>query len=273
MLKKVIGYSTGIVIALLVGHLSGIQQHSTISEQLSEEEQEVVERPSPKPIQIKPQGTTAPVKKSSLSESFIAMLQQEQYQKAVALYYDTQYNDEKLALKLRQIFINYIKNLANSSTHKNLTPQALDAYLAYFYDDVEALLLLAQYYIDNQQLYDALNSLEAAMSYAYDDKNRELATKLYREVDNKINHPQPETSETIDHNGIPLDKHNGQFIISIELTHTPVSLLIDTGASVTTLSKDTYDSIARKINSTYIKQAEFLTANGKTTGELYRINT
>ncbi len=74
-------------------------------------------------------------------------------------------------------------------------------------------------------------------------------------------------------NNIALEKDNNQFIINTTFSEfTNVRLLIDTGASITTLSKEFYQSISNQLKKEYKGQTTFNTANGQTTGEIYLVD-
>jgi clan AA aspartic protease (TIGR02281 family) len=72
---------------------------------------------------------------------------------------------------------------------------------------------------------------------------------------------------------ISLQKIADQFIITTELSGNDTNLLIDTGASVTTVSKEYFKSIQRRSHFSYQQKQTFLTANGETTGEIYTVDT
>lgn len=71
---------------------------------------------------------------------------------------------------------------------------------------------------------------------------------------------------------IPVIKRHNQFIVPLTLSGLSTQLLLDTGASLTTISQDYYRSIASTANLRYKDKQQFLTANGKTTGNIYRID-
>lgn len=71
---------------------------------------------------------------------------------------------------------------------------------------------------------------------------------------------------------IPLKQVANQFIAPVNLSKQPAALLIDTGASMTTISKQFYTSIKRSVNMTYQSTQHFLTANGRTRGDIYQLD-
>ena len=84
---------------------------------------------------------------------------------------------------------------------------------------------------------------------------------------------ETEFSENQEEPSIDLQKVADQFIITTSLSGNETKLLIDTGASITTVSKKYFESIKRRSRFAYQKRQNFLTANGETTGEIYTADT
>lgn len=80
--------------------------------------------------------------------------------------------------------------------------------------------------------------------------------------------PTPSTNTTV-----PLTKIANQFIITVKLSNTPTKLLIDTGASMTTINQSFYETIKSSSSLTYKSTQSFLTANGKVSGDIYTLKT
>ncbi|MFT7388868.1 MAG: clan AA aspartic protease (TIGR02281 family) [Candidatus Endobugula sp.] len=91
----------------------------------------------------------------------------------------------------------------------------------------------------------------------------------------KISALSPKQTETSDINNktISLKKIANQFIITTQLSGHTTHLLIDTGASLTTITKDYYEKIRRSSKFSYVQEQVFLTANGKTIGEIYKVDS
>ena len=66
------------------------------------------------------------------------------------------------------------------------------------------------------------------------------------------------------------DQYTVEAIISSSM---PVSLLVDTGASICTLSQSMYNAIESQIDATFIKDIQLRTAGGTVTAQLYRISS
>ena len=92
--------------------------------------------------------------------------------------------------------------------------------------------------------------------------------------------PEQKTIETSDdsqnsHTGstITLTKVAHQFVVDTLLSNVNAPLLIDTGASITTITEAFYSSIKRKSNLRFQSKQIFNTANGETTGNIYLADT
>lgn len=66
------------------------------------------------------------------------------------------------------------------------------------------------------------------------------------------------------------DQYTVEAMISSSM---PVSLLVDTGASICTLSQSMYNAIESQIDATFIKDIQLRTAGGTVTAQLYRISS
>lgn len=72
---------------------------------------------------------------------------------------------------------------------------------------------------------------------------------------------------------IKLKKISNQFILPVQFANTPVQLLIDTGASITTISQSFYEQIKTSTPLSFKGTQSFLTANGKVDGAIYQLNS
>jgi clan AA aspartic protease (TIGR02281 family) len=82
-----------------------------------------------------------------------------------------------------------------------------------------------------------------------------------------------EKTEKNNTTSVSLKKTANQFVIATQLSGHSTHLLIDTGASLTTISKDYYESIRRSSKFVYLQKQIFLTANGKANGEIYTVDS
>lgn len=103
---------------------------------------------------------------------------------------------------------------------------------------------------------------------------------LWKEKIAKIMPTHNTTSETGDstkdshtESTVTLTKVAHQFIVNTLLSKVNAPLLIDTGASITTITEAFYTSIKRKSNLRFQSKQTFNTASGETTGSIYLADT
>ena len=128
------------------------------------------------------------------------------------------------------------------------------------------------------QEQDILRLVELHMkqgdTYLALDYAEELAGKAQWETQLATLLPEPQTEKQVtNRTSISLQKIADQFVITTQLSGNDTNLLIDTGASVTTVSKEYFKSIQRRSRFSYQQKQTFLTANGETTGEIYTVDT
>lgn len=269
---------------------------------------------------------------------FLRALNSNDYPNAIIMLHNTLDKDHSKGKNWQAYYIKHINFLLNQTPpeHPRIS-NAIQYYLADFYDDTDILLLQAKQYQYQDNFYDAINTLQLASTYAYTSSQLNNVDSAYQLLmsyidgylskqkawgklidiylhaedaglmnDNDIfrlaelymaqdNHYQaqryaeqlsttpywqsqaaavvPKNSKPSipvkSHNTIPLTKVANHFIVSANISGNPSLLLIDTGASITTLSKAYFDSIIRNGQFSYQKRQEFLTANGKTNGDIY----
>ena len=77
-----------------------------------------------------------------------------------------------------------------------------------------------------------------------------------------------ESSETI-----PLEKHGNQFLVNLTINRQDeIKLLIDTGASITTLSRSSFDSLITSADAVERDRRVFRTASGVVMGTVYSVS-
>lgn len=72
---------------------------------------------------------------------------------------------------------------------------------------------------------------------------------------------------------IPLNRQGEHFIVQALINDTVrLSLMIDTGASISLLSESAFDTLNRNSNATYVKELTFNTAGGQVTSSIYQVD-
>jgi clan AA aspartic protease (TIGR02281 family) len=277
---------------------------------------------------------------------FTQLLEDAQYSEAISFYNTVWRISETNAANLRLLLIQHIQQLSKQppTNHPRIS-EAINYYLADFYDDTDMLLLLAKNQASEYLFYESITTLQLAYGYAYTDKDKLKITTTYQNIMRFIDQNfstkqqwrkliehylyakdrgllsdenqfrlielylynenesqakaeaaklassaqwQKKVSELLqshlglneDNNtnksdssgtSIALNKVANQFIVSVGLSGIKTNLLIDTGASITTITKTYYQSIKASAIMSFTKKQKFLTANGEITGEIYRL--
>lgn len=196
---------------------------------------------------------------------------------AIAHYYDllrnpmTDAQQSEIELQIEQLSKNTIEQLRRNYSWD---------ILAMF---VEPLLQLAP----NNRLY----ILSLAMAYAelfqeglmenvlasldFEDPDAQRVRKILvaqqiTQVDDEVD--DFETDDVIANQGrpIPLKQFGDQYVVEAELSNNPVALLIDTGASVTAISKQYFDTLSNRYKINYIGSFSIGTAGGSIMARMYQ---
>ena len=129
----------------------------------------------------------------------------------------------------------------------------------------------AEVYLINGERYDAsriLNTLIANNTFA--EEAKVLLNRMEGDTGNYSNDGLAQNHSS----ALPLERRGNQFIADLGLSGTrEVRLLIDTGASLTTLSQLSFDRIRGGIRYEYVGDRMFSTANGLVKGEVYHVDT
>lgn len=128
----------------------------------------------------------------------------------------------------------------------------------------------AEVYLINGERYDAsriLNTLIDNNTLAAEAK--ELLNRMDGDTDNYSNDGLAQNHSS----ALQLERRGNQYIADLGLSGTrEVKLLIDTGASLTTLSQLSFDRIRGGIRYEYVGDRMFSTANGLVKGEVYHVD-
>ena len=69
---------------------------------------------------------------------------------------------------------------------------------------------------------------------------------------------------------IPLKQFGDQYVVAASLSNNPVALLIDTGASVTAISKQYFDNLSNRYKINYLGRFSIGTAGGSIMAPIYQ---
>lgn len=141
----------------------------------------------------------------------------------------------------------------------------LESVLSMSPDDKIMLLDLAEAYAMQQQF----NLMESVLAYLPKDNERVVELLKFKE---SIVTPKavPENIQS----GAPLAKSGAHFMVNARLSkHYQVSLMIDTGASTSVISQNTFESLPSYIRTEFIGRYNINTANGMVMAPVYQFDS
>ncbi len=158
------------------------------------------------------------------------------YKEAIALTVEllqTSSKQEKLKSRLIQLSESYIKTLKDSKkTHRLkefLEEQiALDILTPFYTYE------LATFYVDIQKY---LLAIELLKEIEYDENYRERVKNLLELINQKIQENKIYAYK------IPIKKEGDHFLVDVTVNNTPLTLLLDTGATITTINENRINSL------------------------------
>ncbi len=278
-------------------------------------------------------------------QSFRQLLALQDFEEAMRAFEQVMEADEALAQAMRLDVIVYLQKALEQE--RNAALMALvDAYLARYYDDIDVLMVLAEYQRRQGYFDEAARVFQLALTYAYQPAQQDkvsaalltlvgktdtLLSEQQRWVEllgfyqllNSIDLSQPRfflrqaivylklqdldsarelllplTGDaqwggkaevllaTIDAqsveasdinaevNAIPLLRRGHHYLVKVQLNDlSDITLMIDTGASVTSLSRNSFSRLSQHQGFTELGVRLFNTANGIAKGDVYRVDT
>lgn len=265
------------------------------------------------------------------------------FEEAATYYDDALRQDSSAQIELRPVVMQFIKSCSSSCATGDFI-ELVEVWLSLYYDDIDVLLLLADFQSKEQHPEAAADTLALADQYAHEPggkvrvqqalakltastdkrlagenrwielvgfyeylqalgqqrpafelrlallylshdeprRGHALLLKLQEEDDGSdpqwserlaliLEQPEPEVvSAPIPANAVPLRVLGNQFLVDVQLNEREtVTLLIDTGASITTLTSDSFNALQRQ-DFGLLGSRMFSTANGFTRGDVYR---
>ncbi|MEM7256182.1 MAG: retropepsin-like aspartic protease [Pseudomonadota bacterium] len=281
---------------------------------------------------------------TSVTEHFRQLLSNQRYATAITLYQEQQQQSNQTAALLKRILIDHLTLLTDARSNSEFS-ELIQHYLSIYYDDIDILLLLAEFNRANSRYLEVIDVYLLAKTYAYSDFDQRRVdsqfTNFVNEIDNAytqqnnwwdlinfyshinatglmtsshqyhqalahlrsgdqafaieqfnqllndslvgdsaaqalstltnsteappaINNPVPEGAEAI-----ALKKQGNQFVASLSNNQQVVSLLIDTGASMTAVSSAAFNRLNTNGDAVAQDRRIFHTAGGVITGTVY----
>ena len=114
----------------------------------------------------------------SVIDTFKLLLKERQYFNAMTLYQEQKQSRESIASKLRVELLEELEFLIESRNNVDFS-DLVENYLSIYYDDIDVLLLLANFNQVNSSYLEVVNVFLLAKTYAYSDYDREkVASRL-----------------------------------------------------------------------------------------------
>ncbi|MCZ6828805.1 MAG: retropepsin-like aspartic protease [Gammaproteobacteria bacterium] len=278
----------------------------------------------------------------SPAQLFRQLLAGQAFEEAVLLFEQVAESDEAQLPLLRADLLAHLRYLLQQDNNESLVA-LVDAWLSRYYDDVDVLIILAEYQRRQGYPDEAARVVQFAFTYALDPAQRESVSRFFQGLVEKtdaawsrqqqwvellgfyqllesiglsepafqLRHaaislaledfstarelllpltgniewagkakellslmkPQvasvPERESRGD--AIPLLRRGGHYLVTVSLNgDSEVTLMIDTGASMSSVSKDTFKALSRRSFYDYLGWRLFNTANGVTRANIYR---
>ena len=285
---------------------------------------------------------------TTISRRFRQLLEQQDFDQAVAFYEKMQSEGNDYQALLRPVLVAYSEDCRKRCS-QGVFVRLADAWLASYYDDIPIMLQLAEHQREQGFHAEAANVLNLAMTYAYTPKQREQVVRALRQLvkstDAYLSERQrwiellgfyeylnaislsetafglrqamiyqlldePETARklllalqagddglnlqltralndqlgeiglaadsgagVVATDAVPLSRRGDHYMIQATLNNRQqVLLMIDTGASVTSLSRSSFLRLGSD-HFFHLGSRMFNTANGLAQGEVYRADT
>lgn len=285
-----------------------------------------------------------------VTQMFIQYLDNREYFEAINFFQEVSENDSSSGNALKKILLTRLALFLDQNQAEDFT-EFTNAYLTTYYEDLDVLLMLAEFNRQTEYYIEAIGVFQLAKEYSYSIKDNEKVNKAFSDyLDNvdtylsdkvdwytlsqiylqadivgllspkqrfrqaqvviangDIYHGKQilselladsrtaddaqkllaEISDTSSNDiassdkrssrftsAVALNPRGNQYLIDISLgSNTSNTLLIDTGASMTTLSRGAFEDIRSSIDYSNAGARMFSTANGLTKGSVYRVDS
>ena len=114
---------------------------------------------------------------ASITDTFNNLLQNKQYQEAINLYQEQKRQNTQIAPHLRTSLIHQLEVLAKASNSD--FSSLIELYLSVYYDDVDALLLLADFNQTNGHYLEVVDVYLLAKTYAYSEIDQQTVLNRF----------------------------------------------------------------------------------------------
>lgn len=135
--------------------------------------------PAPRPTETAGKNTPDAPPDINSREAFRALLEAQAFREAMNLYVETERRSSNDAAELKGLAMSYLQNAQREKDHSALTG-LVDAFLGRYYNDLDVLLLLADYHRKSGYLAEAASSYQLAFTYAFGQAEQQQVALAFR---------------------------------------------------------------------------------------------
>lgn len=196
---------------------------------------------------------------------------------AIAHYYDllrnpmTDAQQSEIELQIEQLSKNTIEQLRRNYSW-DILAMFVEPLLQLAPNNRLYILSLAMAYAELFQ-EGLMENVLASLDFEDPDAQRVRKILVAQQITQVVDEVDDfETDDVIANQGrpIPLKQFGDQYVVEAELSNNPVALLIDTGASVTAISKQYFDTLSNRYKINYIGSFSIGTAGGSIMARMYQ---
>ena len=122
---------------------------------------------------------------TSLLDTFDKLLKDRRYFDAITLFQEQKAQSEQIAVQLRISLLDELKSLIENRNNSDFS-ELVENYLSIFYDDIDVLLLLAEFNQTNGSYLEVVNVFLLAKTYAYSDVDQEKVARRFNDFVMKV---------------------------------------------------------------------------------------
>jgi len=115
---------------------------------------------------------------SSISTTFDQLLNERRYFDAMVFFEEQKQQSEQAAIELKRSLLNELKRLIQIRNNNDFS-ELIDSYLSNYYDDVDVLLLLADFNLANGSYLEVVDVYLLAKTYAYSNADEDKVTNRF----------------------------------------------------------------------------------------------
>ena len=136
--------------------------------------------------QLERQGLTQDTDGNSIFDTFNKLLKERRYFSAMNLFQEQKNQSEQVAARLKVSLLDELESLIEARNNRDFS-ELVEQYLSFYYDDIDVLLLLAEFNRVNSSYLEVVNVFLLAKTYAYSHNDQETVAnrfnKFVMEVD------------------------------------------------------------------------------------------